>query len=622
MLAHFVSLLALSVSADVRLDPKQKGVKDNIQFREPSTFGFKKLIDQKKNDHDQFLRSNLDNEANKRNAAKEAPLDMLPCRNDTKQPGMTLTRGVAVDLPLRWNNPHDSDCEVNVFVNGLKTVIPIKRPFNCGGGYQDMRTNFTIPTDFPGCEKASDNCVVQIYGHSVETRTYAMCIDVTLNPAVPAKQAVAKRQANGAVPTNGKDILVSVPQPAIHYQDSFDTSHVDSQFSGYRGQQKPFIRDQLAAVIEIRSFLGNGGLVPLGNVKQDARKKLENEVNNAIKQAERKAIDKNKAAQRALDAARKPGQPKTCFEGELYNVVNNPNCNRQFTNTYVTNVDYKAILAEFKPKFIAAGLESYTPKTKDVIGVTPVDTLGGFKVKNKPSQTPEGGKVLNQAFVDGEKALAAAQAPADAPAPQTTAKQLAPAKTDKPAYQVPTQTPVLNEPVVPVATQKPVEQPAPVVTPAPQAPVQQPVQVPQAPVQQPVVTPVQAPAQQPVVTPLSTPCTSAQAVPVATTALPTVAEIPTISIALPTEAPTQAPVITPLSTPCTSNLVVPTVAPVETPISTALPAAAVPTGLPVVSEALPAATQGAGGYGATGPILSGAQAQYAGSLVLIIAMMF
>ncbi|KAI8905060.1 hypothetical protein EDD86DRAFT_71130 [Gorgonomyces haynaldii] len=391
------SLFILSALADVRLAPEQPGAPPGVQYRMPDTFGYKALAKQKAKKTDNFIRSNVDNEANKRNAALEAPQDMMPCRQNETLPGMTFTRGLTTELPLRWNNPHDSDCEVNVFTNNLATVTPVKRPFNCGGGYQNQRFTFTIPTDFPGCENAAEKCTLQVYAHSVETRTYAMCIDFTLNPSVPAKPANVKRQANGTVPTNGKDILVSVPQDAIHYFDSFDTSHVDSQFSGYRGQQQAFIRDDLAAAIELRSFLGNGGLVPTGEVDQKARKQLEKQVNNAIKAAERKAIAKNKAAQRALDRqANKKRQAKTCFEGELYNVVNNPNCNRQFTNTYVTNVDYRAIMNDFAPKFQAAGLKAYTPKTKPASQAftTPEDPIGAFKVNGKPSQTPRGGANL------------------------------------------------------------------------------------------------------------------------------------------------------------------------------------------------------------------------------------
>ncbi|KAJ3367894.1 hypothetical protein HDU91_001029, partial [Kappamyces sp. JEL0680] len=367
-------------------------------FRIPSTFNYQELINQKKNDNDQFLRSNIDNEANKRKEEEEPAQDMLPFRQNAKGVVRTLQRGVPIDLPLRWNNPHDSDCEVNIFTDNLTKVVPIKRPFNCGGGYQDQKFTFTIPADFPAgkCDKESDNCVIQVYGHSVEPRTYAIGIDFVLTGAAAAAPAPAnvtqlvRRQLNaGAVPKN-TDIASAQFQDALHYWDSFDTSHVDSTHSGYRGQQKAFIRDELLASIQLQSYVGNGGLVPLGNIDAQKTKAMRDKVQNAIKAAEKVAIQKNKAAQKALDAATPKGQPKTCFEGALYGVVNNPNCNRQFTNTYVTNVGYRKIFNDFLPQFQAAGLTPYTPMLKSTPGETPVDPFGSFKGKNgKPSTVPK-----------------------------------------------------------------------------------------------------------------------------------------------------------------------------------------------------------------------------------------
>jgi hypothetical protein len=380
----FSLIVAIVIAApDVRLAPEQKNVNQKITFRQPDTFGYAGIEKQKKNNFDQFLRSNIDNEANKRNAAVEPAKDMLPCRQDAKGEAMTFTRGTPIEMPLRWNNPHDSDCEVNLWVQGMTKVAPIKRPFNCGGGYKDQRFSFTIPNDFPGCENANDNCVMQIYGHSVEPRTYAMCIDFTLSPG----------QGKSNATLSAKDVPTTQFQDAIHYQDSFDTSHVDSTHSGYRGQQGEFIRDELKAAIQLQSYVGNGGLVPLGNIDKAKNAKMRDQIQQAIKQAEKAAIQKNKAAQAQLDAeAKKTGQPRKCFEGELYNVVNNPTCARQFTNTYVTNVGYRQIYEAFLPKLQAGKFTSYSPKLKDSFGPAPLDPFGSFKVQGKPSLAPNGKK--------------------------------------------------------------------------------------------------------------------------------------------------------------------------------------------------------------------------------------
>ena len=90
----FTLSLALLVQADVRLDLGQRGANTPIKgFMVPSTFNYQELINQKKNDNDQFLRSNIDNEANKRNEATEPPQDMTPFRQFSKGEVQTLQRG-------------------------------------------------------------------------------------------------------------------------------------------------------------------------------------------------------------------------------------------------------------------------------------------------------------------------------------------------------------------------------------------------------------------------------------------------------------------------------------------------------------------------------------------------
>ena len=381
--ASLVFTLLTVVTADVRLNFQQKGLNlENGAYAFPSTFGYKALQQQKDDNNDNFLRSNIDNEANQRDTANELAQDMLPCRQDAIGQVMQFRKDTFYEVPLKWNNPHDSDCEVNIWTNGMATVTPVKQPFNCGGGYKDQLHSFKIPADFQGCENATESCRLQVYGHSVEPRTYAMCIDFVISPNAPPGIPAALTHPD-------KDIPTAVAQPAVHFSDSFDTSHIDSQYSGYRGQQPAAIRPQLAAAIEIQSYLGNGGLVPLGNIDKKTAAAQRNQVQNAIKAAEKQAIAKNKAAQQQLNQqAKAAGVAPTCFEGEIYGVVNNADCTRLFTNTYVTNVDYAAIRDEFVPKFKAAGLFQYTPTLKNVAGVTVPDPYGSFKVNGKASLTP------------------------------------------------------------------------------------------------------------------------------------------------------------------------------------------------------------------------------------------
>ena len=415
------TFLTALVYGDVRLDLKQKGTNTPIDgYMIPSTFGLQALVNQKKNNNDQFLRSNIDNEANKRNEATEAALDMTPFRQLDAGPVQTFPRGVPFDIPLRWNNPHDSSCEVNIWTNGMTQVAPTKAPFKCGGGYQDQKFSVTIPADFPGCTTEAEQCVMQIYVHSVEPRTYAIGINFVLSGAAAGGGTTAaglrKRQANGTT---------TQFNPPVLYNDAFDTSHVDSQYSGYRGQQEDGVRPDVMAAITMQSYVGNGGLVPLGNIDKGKNANMRNKIQNAIKAAEARAIPKNKAAQRAL----KDGE---CFEGKEYGVVNNPNCNRQYTNTYVTNVDYVAIMNAMMPQIKAAGLTPYSPRLKSTPGTTPVDPFGQYLVNGKPSMTPRGkegggdvasppadGKQVPQGQVGQVTAYTLGSGGADAPAAKT-----------------------------------------------------------------------------------------------------------------------------------------------------------------------------------------------------------
>ncbi len=64
---------------------------------------------------------------------------------------ITATPGVPVLVPLRWNNPHSSEIEVNVWVRdgtGAPFVVPIRKPVCSGEGRGDNVITFTIPNDF------------------------------------------------------------------------------------------------------------------------------------------------------------------------------------------------------------------------------------------------------------------------------------------------------------------------------------------------------------------------------------------------------------------------------------------------------------------------------------------
>jgi hypothetical protein len=221
------SILSLLVSADVRLDFNQTGAESSQIALTPSTWGYANLVLQKRNNNDQFWRSNIDNEQNKRKPDSEIAQDMLPFRQPAAGMVMDVTIGKPITLPIRWNNMHDSSCEVNIWMDNQTTVVPIKRPFNCGGGYANQRFFATIPNDFVGCSQATDNCVLQIYAHSVEPRTYAMALNIVVkNATAPALAKrhlrLAKRQlanstslTNSTTPVNGTTTYAPVLSGAL-----------------------------------------------------------------------------------------------------------------------------------------------------------------------------------------------------------------------------------------------------------------------------------------------------------------------------------------------------------------------------------------------------------------------
>merc|ERR1719217_1515174 len=171
----------------------------------PSVFAYKGLKypgGQKYNNYDNFLRSNIDNEQDNRDFNNERGRDHLPFRtletkvetryNNNRFDGATprtqdlrkwVNPGESVVVPLRWNNPHAGEMEVNVWIfdHGASSsspphpvVIPVRKPVCSGEGHQDHLVMFTIPKDFtqlgskiPGFKGCNENsrpmCTLQVY---------------------------------------------------------------------------------------------------------------------------------------------------------------------------------------------------------------------------------------------------------------------------------------------------------------------------------------------------------------------------------------------------------------------------------------------------------------------------
>jgi len=216
---------------DGTVNTQAKGI---VPYMEPAAHGYQGLVNQRKNNYDNFLRSNIDNEQDNRNFNQEAGADMLPFRtyhsgvpltypyqgnapngaddslqnvnqnNQLEQVILKVKPGEPTVTPLRWNNPHASEIEVNLWLmnSNPPTIVPIKKPACSGEGNQNNIIEWAIPADFnqinwgncpataqvTGCQQPGD-CVLQIYAHSVETRQYSTAFPIVIEGnAVQANQ--------------------------------------------------------------------------------------------------------------------------------------------------------------------------------------------------------------------------------------------------------------------------------------------------------------------------------------------------------------------------------------------------------------------------------------------------
>lgn len=347
-------------------------------YMEPSTFGYAGLAAQKKNNYDNFLRSNIDNEQDNRNFNNEAGKDHLPFRTlearSTDATGqlpadvaLTVEPGKEYVLPLRWNNPHASEMEINIWINQNTIVVPIKKPVCSGEGYQDGVISFIVPTDFNdlgskvagfnGCQKTGD-CVLQMYAHSVEPRTYAAGTPVIVSGWDATKPKAAdnsqvqpasrdpgtdlSKQANDVcLPSNdpSSNIPSAIPRFARQVSDVYNHAYQNSDYSPYSGQQAESISKTMQAAGILRMVNGNRGELGQSILTQQQKNtlaNLRNTANNVVKNLEgltNKIINqvlKNGAKSTGTVAGTQ--QLNNCFRCLETSSVS---ANRLQTNTYV-----------------------------------------------------------------------------------------------------------------------------------------------------------------------------------------------------------------------------------------------------------------------------------------------
>jgi hypothetical protein len=276
-------------------------------YMEPSDFGYDGLKKQRDGGgYDNFLRSNIDNEQDKRNFNTEDGEDHLPFRsfqtaftdahksvknkmvktspdavelNEQAGNYVSVKPGVPFVVPLRWNNPHSSEIEVNIWVMNKKDpyVIPILKPTCSGEGYQDQAFTFTVPSDFnsvASCRNVGD-CVLQVYAHSVESRMYSSGTPVvveggtgkwapgTIKPAeidsAFALSSLRRLCLPSSDPNKEANHKYAVVYKARLSSDQYNHAYQNSDFSPYAGQQPQFISQNLQAACILKMATGNFG---------------------------------------------------------------------------------------------------------------------------------------------------------------------------------------------------------------------------------------------------------------------------------------------------------------------------------------------------------------------------
>lgn len=301
--------------------PGSWGKACHSKYMMTSTFSYKGLGypgGQKYNNYDQFLRSNIDNEQDNRNFNDDEGYDHLPFRTHVHegyqkghivkktyctnrydgQPCRGMSNLTAVVnpgetklVPMRWNNPHASELEINIWIfdhdGKMPVVVPIRKPTCSGEGYQNNAIKFTVPTDFtqlggkiPGFKGCNYNtepmCALQIYSHSVESRQYASAFPIIIpghnwgvtTTSLAGIQTVSKdpwydlsslRDLCLPATDPSADITTSNPRWARLVSDVYTHSYMNSDFSPYSGQQHESISKNMQTSAVNKMVTGNRG---------------------------------------------------------------------------------------------------------------------------------------------------------------------------------------------------------------------------------------------------------------------------------------------------------------------------------------------------------------------------
>merc|ERR1719316_495602 len=179
-----------------------------------------------------------------------------------------------------WIHEHTGDRKQPI-------VVPIRKPSCSAEGHQDNIISFTVPADFAdlgakipgfkGCTADSTPmCTLQIYSHSVESRTYAIGFPILIaghNDSLSTTNSSGIREQS---PDPGLDlsglrdiclpatdpsatIATAVPRWARLVSDVYNHAYQNSDYSPYSGQQQESISQNLQASAINKMVTGNRG---------------------------------------------------------------------------------------------------------------------------------------------------------------------------------------------------------------------------------------------------------------------------------------------------------------------------------------------------------------------------
>jgi hypothetical protein len=213
---------------------------------------------------------------------KSTVLTMMSSANPLNNTGVTeagnyidVTEGEPYVVPLRWNNPHSAELEVNIWImkNTQKYVVPIMKPTCSGEGYQNNVFDFKIPKGFPKdvCNQPRD-CVLQVYAHSVESRMYASGTPIIVKGTGTWNAAQAKDpELDVAFDLHKlRPLCLSRGDKEAHHtavniykarlsSDVYNHAYQNSDFSPYAGQQPQHISQNLQAACILKMTANNFG---------------------------------------------------------------------------------------------------------------------------------------------------------------------------------------------------------------------------------------------------------------------------------------------------------------------------------------------------------------------------